>query len=156
MKHFKRILAATDLSSESLSAVRYAIHLAKAQGATVTVVHVPVTPAMLFPEFSIPVDLGVLFRQFEESAGKRLAHWIKRNAKGVPVDFVVRHGVTHETICRVAEEKNAGLIVMSTHGRTGVGHIMLGSVTERVLRAAPCPVLVVRPPVTVVQKKKAA
>lgn len=156
MRHFKRILATTDLSPESLSAVRYAIHLAKAQGSTVTVVHVPVTPATLFPEFSVPVDLGALFREIEESAARRLAHWIKRNAKDVPVSFVVRHGVTHQTICRVAEETNAGLIVMSTHGRTGVGHIVLGSVTERVLREAPCPVLVVRPPARAVPKKKAA
>ena len=56
----------------------------------------------------------------------------------------------------LAEEMGAGLIVMSTHGRRGVGHIVLGSVTERVLREAPCPVLVVRPPVRAVQKKKAA
>jgi nucleotide-binding universal stress UspA family protein len=145
MKHFKKILATTDLSSESLSTVRYAIHLAKAQRASVTIVHVPVTPAMLYPVFSVPVDLTSLFREIETSARKRLEHWIKRNARDVKVDMIVRHGITHDTICKTAEDLGASVIVMSTHGRKGIGHTILGSITERVLRDAPCPVLVVRP-----------
>jgi len=63
------------------------------------------------------------------------------------VSIVVRRGVTHDAICNVAREVGASVIVMATHGRKGLGHLVLGSVTERVLRDAPCPVLVIKPPV---------
>jgi nucleotide-binding universal stress UspA family protein len=73
-------------------------------------------------------------------------------------ELVLRGGITHEVICEVAKQVGASVIVMATHGRKGLGHLMLGSVTERVLRDAPCPVLVVKPPVAVraVSRKRAA
>ena len=152
MKHFRKIVATTDLSSESLSTVRYAIHLAKAQGASLTVLHVPPLPVTLYPDTLVPIDLTAVAGEIEEAARKQLDRWVKRYAGQLPIQAVVRRGIAvQDTICAVARETGASLIVMSTHGREGIGHLVLGSVTERVLRDAPCPVLVVRP----VQRTKA-
>jgi nucleotide-binding universal stress UspA family protein len=157
MKRFQHILATTDLSPESFTSVRYAAHLAKAQGAKLTILHVSQAAAMLFTDFVPPLDLVALDREVEASAHKQLEAWVKRNIKkDVDVRIVVRAGFAHETICKVAEETGASVIVMATHGRKGLGHVLLGSVTERVLRTAPCPVLVVRPPAATVKSKKAA
>ena len=154
MKRFKHILAATDLSPESFAAVQYAAHLAEGQGAKMTILHVPQTTTLLFTDFAPPVDLLSLDRSIEAAARETLEGWVGRHMKSkAPVRIVIRPGVTHEVVCKAAEEVGASLIVMATHGRRGLGHVILGSVTERVLRAAPCPVLVVRPPVA---KKKGA
>jgi universal stress protein A len=146
MKHFRKILATTDLSPESLSTVRYAIHLAKAQDASLTVLHVPSLPATLYPDALVPIDLTAVAEEIEEAARKQLDRWVKRYARSLRIRVIVRRGIAvQDAICAVARETGASLLVMSTHGRRGVGHLVLGSVTERVLRDAPCPVLVVRP-----------
>jgi nucleotide-binding universal stress UspA family protein len=147
MKRFKHILATTDLSPESFAAVQYAAHLAEGQGARLTLVHIPQTTTLLFTDFAPPVDLVSLDKTIEKAARDTLEAWVRRHLKAkTGVKVVIRAGVTHEVICKVAEETGASLIVMATHGRRGLGHVILGSVTERVLRDAPCPVLVVRPP----------
>jgi universal stress protein A len=154
MKHFRKILATTDLSSESLSTVRYAVHLAKAQNASLVVLHVPPLPSTVYPDALIPIDLTMIAAEIEDAARKQLERWVKRYAGELPIKAIVRRGIAvQDTVAAVAREVGANLIVMSTHGRKGVGHVLLGSVTERVLREAPCPVLVVRP---VHRAKKAA
>jgi nucleotide-binding universal stress UspA family protein len=153
MKHFRKILATTDLSSESLSTVRYAVHLAKAQDASLVVLHVPPVPTTLYPDALVPVDITALADEIERAARGQLERWVKRYAQELPIKALVRRGLAvQDTICEVAAEVGASLLVMSTHGRKGIGHLVLGSVTERVLRDAPCPVLVVRP----VQRPKSA
>ena len=159
MKRFKHILVATDLSPESFSAVQYAAHLAEGQAAKLTILHVPQTTTLLFTDFAPPVDLLSLDRSIETAAREKLEGWISRHMKSKSVRVVIRAGITHEEICKAASEAGANLIVMATHGRRGLGHVILGSVTERVLREAPCPVLVVRPPTAdkaKAEKKKAA
>ncbi|HYB99142.1 MAG TPA: universal stress protein [Candidatus Limnocylindrales bacterium] len=147
MKRFKHILAPTDLSSESFSAVQYAAHLAQAQTARLTIVHVSQATTLLFTDFSPPIDLLALDKEIEAAAREKLEGWVARHIKGdVAVKVLIKSGVTHDVITKVAEDIGASLIVMATHGRRGLGHALLGSVTERVLREAPCPVLVVRPP----------
>lgn len=147
MKRFKHILATTDLSPESFAAVQFAAHLALAQGAKLTILHVPQTTTLLFTDFSPPVDLLALDREIESAAREKLEGWVQRHVKKQPgVRIVVRSGVTHEVVDKVASDLGVSLIVIATHGRKGIGHAILGSVTERVLREAPCPVLVVRPP----------
>ena len=145
MKRFKKILATTDLSPESLSTVRFAIHLASEQGSQLAIVHVPETPAALYPEFKMPLELDLLSAEMKRAARKKLEDWSKRYSKKVKPELVVQTGSTHETICKIARKLQSDLIVMSTHGRKGFGRFVLGSVTSRVLRDAPCPVLVVRP-----------
>lgn len=153
MKRFKHILATTDLSPESFAAVQYAAHLAEGQAAKLTILHVPQTTTLLFTDFAPPVDLLSLDRTIEAAARETLEGWVARHVKSKSGARVVIHGgTTHEVICKVAADAGANLIVMATHGRRGIGHVILGSVTERVLRDAPCPVLVVRPPTPAVRK----
>ena len=157
MKRFKHILATTDLSPESFAAVQYAAHLAEGQGAKLTILHVPQTTTLLFTDFAPPVDLMSLDRTIETAARETLDRWVHRHIRSISgVRIVIRAGVTHEVVCKAAADAGASLIVMATHGRRGLGHVILGSVTERVLREAPCPVLVVRPPTPPVKKTKAA
>jgi nucleotide-binding universal stress UspA family protein len=146
MKRFKRIIATTDLTPESLSAVLYAAHLAKAHEARLLVVHVPTSTAALYAEFLPPIDIAGVDEQLEASAREHLEKWARRNLAGqTGAELLVRSGHASDTICKLAAEWNANLIVMATHGRKGLGHFALGSVTEQVLRDAPCPVLTVNP-----------
>ena len=148
MKRFKHIVTTTDLSQESFSAVSYAAHLAKSEGAKLTVVHVPHSVSLAYTEFVPPIDTMNIDTAIEDAARDKLERWCRAHLAGVvKADIVLRGGVTHEVICDVAKRVGASVIVIATHGRKGLGHLMLGSVTERVLRDAPCPVLVVKPPV---------
>jgi nucleotide-binding universal stress UspA family protein len=146
VKRFKRILATTDLTPESLSAVSYAAHLAQANDARLLVLHVPTSTAALYAEFLPPIDIAGVDDAVEASARQHLERWAHRNlADQRGVELQVRSGHASDTICKVAREWNANLVVMATHGRKGLGHFALGSVTEQVLRDAPCPVLTVNP-----------
>jgi nucleotide-binding universal stress UspA family protein len=147
MKRFKHIVATTDLSPESFSAVSYAAHLARSQGSKLTVVHVAHSTSLVFTDFAPPIDMVNIDAAIEQAAVEQLDEWVARHLHNVPrVDVTVRRGITHEVICEVAKEVDASVIVIATHGRKGIGHLFLGSVAERVIRDAPCPVLVVKPP----------
>ena len=146
MKRFSRILATTDLTAESLSAVAYAAHLARANSARLLVLTVPTSTAAVYAEFLPPLDIVGIDDAVEASARVHLERWARSNLGDQPgVTLQVRSGHASDTICRVAAEWNASLIVMATHGRKGLGHFALGSVTEQVLHDAPCPVLTVNP-----------
>jgi nucleotide-binding universal stress UspA family protein len=146
MKRFKHIVVTTDLSPESYSAVSYAAHLAKGQGARLTVLHVPHALSLVYTHFSPPVDMMNIDEQIHDASLEALEEWVRRHLRRFDkVELALEEGVPHEAICDFAERAGASLIVMATHGRRGFGHFMLGSVTERVIRRAPCPVLVVNP-----------
>jgi universal stress protein A len=147
VKHFKHILATTDLSPESFSAVSYAAHLAKAQGAKLTILHVAHSTSLVFTDFTPPIDMVNIDAAIEQAAREQLDEWVAHHLRNVPkVDVMVRRGITHEEICSVAADLDASIIAIATHGRKGIEHLFLGSVAERVLRDAPCPVLVIKPP----------
>jgi universal stress protein A len=138
----KRILVTTDFSEASKKALPYAVALARKLDASLTLLYV--VPAHL------PADLGQIGIVLEEErlvaeARERLPRF--RAAELDPhlhvETLVVNGGPAHE-ICRTAEAQAADLLVMGTHGNTGLKHFLLGSVTEKVVRHAPCPVLVVR------------
>jgi universal stress protein A len=83
----------------------------------------------------------------EEAARERLDQWVSRHVKRrAGVTVALSTGVVDEAICRYADECGASVIVIATHGRKGLSHMVLGSVAERVVRGAPCPVLVIKPP----------
>lgn len=147
MKHFKHVLATTDLSPESFSAVQYASHLAEGQGAKLSIIHVVHSISLAYTDFVPPVDMTNIEQAIEEAARAKLEQWVKRHLKRHGrVTIELRSGVIDEAICAYAEECGASVIVIATHGRRGLTHVVLGSVAERVVRSAPCPVLVIKPP----------
>jgi nucleotide-binding universal stress UspA family protein len=145
MFQIRRILVPTDFSDASTGALQMAIELAQRFGARITLFHAHQVPSYVFPEGMMPVSPPVL-QDLEQSIGlelTRLAAGVE--SAGVPVDHHQALGVPFAEVCRYAEEMHADLIVMGTHGRTGLRHVLLGSTAEKVVRKAPCPVLTVRP-----------
>jgi nucleotide-binding universal stress UspA family protein len=157
VKTFKRILVTTDLSPESLDAVSYAGRLARNEGAALTLCYVPPTLATAYSHITPTADMVAMDADVRRRAAEMLDQWGERHLKNVrKVDTVLGDGVPHEEICRIAADIDAGVIVIATHGRRGFSHALLGSVAERVIRDAPCPVLVVRPQKPAAKKKTAA
>jgi nucleotide-binding universal stress UspA family protein len=142
----KRIVVATDFSEGSDAAMERAFGLAKALGATIDLVHVLDTAILAAPTSlgAMPlVEPQVLMDQIDEALSKRVAEAQKgglvcqsNSLDGYPAREIVRH----------AEKTNADLIVLGTHGRTGVAHVIMGSVAQRVVQRSSCPVLVIPPP----------
>lgn len=138
----ERILATTDFSAQALPAVRYAMALGGKLGASVTLVHV-VEPAAPLAR----MDSVVLARPDSEIAAMarlRLEEMARQEGQAVPrASSVVRTGTPFHEIVLIAEEREVDLIVIGTHGRTGLKRVWLGSTAERVVRHATCPVLTV-------------
>jgi nucleotide-binding universal stress UspA family protein len=142
---FRRILAPTDFSEFSKLAVTRAFELAQTFGATLTLVHVVEQPA--YPvEGMIPPNLGdSVLEDLQQRAEFDLAQVLPEAAGAkVPIIRRVAKGIPYRQIAEIAAAEKVDLIVMATHGRTGLSHLFLGSVTERVVRTAPCPVLTLR------------
>lgn len=142
----KTILVPTDFSECSDAAVRYGRALAEAFGASLHLLHVvqdPYKQAWAAEGFAAPVTDMVV--QWETQARKRLDE-AAAACGSVPVTVATRIGSPFYDIALYASERNVDLIVIGTHGRGPLGHVLLGSVAERVVRKAPCPVLTVRHP----------
>jgi nucleotide-binding universal stress UspA family protein len=138
-----RILVPIDFSACSKKALRYAVPLAKEHRAALTLLHV-VPPAYGGGEYA-GVDFARLEAALQESGEKDLAKLAVDEVRGaVPTDTLVRVGQPAREVVELARSLPADLIVISTHGRTGLRHVFLGSVAEHVVRHAPCPVLVLR------------
>jgi nucleotide-binding universal stress UspA family protein len=140
----KTILLTTDFSATSRKAIEPAAMLARTYGAKILLVHV----GDLIPIAALeqqPIDVQAVERRQRESAAAELSRF---GAEHLPpeldVERIVTLGVPHAEILRLAAERRADLIAMAMHGRGFLSHLVLGSTTERVLRGAPCPVLVVR------------
>jgi nucleotide-binding universal stress UspA family protein len=142
-----RILVPVDFSAHSKSALQYAAALASRLEASLHLLHVvedPVATGAWGSESVLP-DLTELRKELVVDAERRLlAYRGEAERAQVPVVTSVRIGLTSYTIVEYARTLNVDLIVMGTHGRTGVAHLFMGSVAERVVRHAPCPVLTVR------------
>jgi nucleotide-binding universal stress UspA family protein len=143
MGHYRRIIMATDFSSPSREAFVAAVTRARDDGAALYLVHV-VEPAALGLT-GVSTDEQLLARMADES-GELLEYW-KADALGRGVREVKclqLTGVAWRAIVAAALEHAADLIVVGTHGRSGLHHLLLGSVAERVVQHAPCSVLVAR------------
>jgi nucleotide-binding universal stress UspA family protein len=155
------IVVPTDFSPASDHAVDYAAALAGPLGATLHLLHVVEEPFLAGAgwEWYVP-DVRAVREQLASDSLARLATLAERvTQRGLVVTTGVAYGAPAEGIVTAAEDGGADLIVMSTHGRSGVPHLVLGSVAERVIRSAPCPVLAVRetrPVETVVATEAAA
>jgi universal stress protein A len=144
----KRILVATDFGPDAEAALNYALDLAKAVKASVDVLHVVETPlaAGMWASEIYTAEIAGLQINLERDAAEHLRRTIADFAEpSVILTGEVRTGRAANTIHEYAVERGIDLIVIGTHGRTGVARLMMGSVAERVTRTAPCPVMVVRP-----------
>lgn len=141
----KRIVCATDFSERAVAAERHAARLARALGAELVLAHVG-TEAPLWREGFYTPDVRAVFEGQRKWAADTLGARVEAlAAQGVAARVVVRVGLPWEEIVRLAAEEHADMIVMGTQGRTGLDRLLLGSVAERVIRRAPCPVLTVPP-----------
>lgn len=146
MIDIKRVLAPTDFSAHSQKAVRFACALAERLGAELHLVNVlskiiPAGPDPLLMPFMPPQ-----FYQENEDRAKETLRNLIQPSWGRPTSLVtaVRWGSPVEAIVDYSKEQGIDLIVIATHGRTGLSHVLLGSVAERIVREAPCPVLTIR------------
>jgi nucleotide-binding universal stress UspA family protein len=143
MKKVEKILAPTDLSELSCFGLRYALELARGWGASVTVYHTAdVSEIAHYKAQSIPDLVG----QHQAALSKFLEANCADLLPLVEVREKVEIGTPGTNIVDEAEKEGVDLIVMSTHGRTGFSHLLMGSVTEKVVRLAPCPVFSVHQP----------
>lgn len=144
MINLKTILVSTDFSENSDHAIPYAAELGKKFNAKVILVHVVAYP--VYPvSYEITVDVATLRNELEAAAMKLINERAdKIRAEGVEVETVVEVGTAFVEIIRSARHRNADLLIISTHGWSGMKHLLLGSTAERVVRKAPCPVLTVR------------
>ena len=138
------ILVPTDFSEHADRALSAAASLARVFGAKLHVVHV----APLVPYFGPPFASGQAFASdlMEVSRKSFDAYMGKLHERGVEAAGTLADGIAYVEINRVAKDIGADLIVMGTHGRTGVDHLLLGSVAERIVRTSPVPVMVVPVP----------
>jgi nucleotide-binding universal stress UspA family protein len=141
----RHILVPHDFSDTAEHALAFALELAERLRAKVTIMHSYEVPAYGFPE--APGVTPEMARQIERAAGAALAAVAERSRRpGVDVQTVLRQGSAWTEIVAVAAETHANLLVMGTHGRRGFTRLLLGSVAEKVVRTAPCPVLTVHGP----------
>ena len=145
---FTRILVPTDFSEPSDAALEYAKRLAARFGASLTLIHVFSDP-MLVGDFGMN---GVVANASEmindlrfEAEGGLATRITASDRERFHATSEILFGATAPTIIEVARHRGIDLIVMGTHGRTGLAHAFLGSVAEKVVRTAPCPVLTVHP-----------
>jgi len=145
----KTILLPTDGSKCSGKAMAYALSFAKQYGASIVALHVidqrwEEQTRIVFAE--VGQDLTQRIRSGYQDEARRILNEVADAASkaGVAVETRIEAGIPFEDIVRLAREVSADLIIMGTHGRTGMSHLLLGSVAEKVVRRAPCPVLTVR------------
>jgi nucleotide-binding universal stress UspA family protein len=143
-----RILVPTDFSKFSQSALVYAAAFAEKFGAQLDLLHVVQNLSLIIPEV-LPVEPPPLpsVEQLTTAVQSAFDRIVAENQlENLVTRREVREGAPFYEIIRYAREAPVDLIVMGTHGHTGLAHVLLGSVTEKVVRKAPCPVLTVRHP----------
>ena len=142
----KTVLVATDFSELSEVAVRYGRALADSSHASLHILHV-VPDSMALPWATLADGLAMadVQRQWEREANERLQRMLPER-EALHTTLVTRTGDPVRQITSYAVETSADLVVLGTHGRGPVAHMLMGSVAERVVRTAPCPVLTVRHP----------
>ena len=157
---FKRILCPVDLSEFSLDALRLAVQVAESSGATLDILHVihnpfdelymtaiaETDPALIDAYAMEPLKRAKILRATEEQSEVLLKQFCRDTVKHHPkVRYHIRNGDPFEAILDGAEDFMTDLIVLATHGRTGVKRLVIGNVAEKVVRHAACPVLTVKP-----------
>jgi nucleotide-binding universal stress UspA family protein len=144
----RSILLPTDFSECGNYALSYATSLARKFGASIICLHViePIVPSVGYSGMTEPLPIADISDQLEDSAERELPKFAEcEECAGLEVEELIVHGEAASEIVRVAKDREVDLIVVSSHGRTGLGRILFGSTAEAVVRHASCPVLVVKP-----------
>ncbi len=148
MRPINHIMLATDFSESVQAATDLAIQFASKFAARLTLLHVFDAPSYVgaFGDvyFAVPADQGKRVRADADRALAQLAE--RATAAGITTETLVVEGTAHQGILAAAQSRNIDLIVLGSHGRTGLKHMVLGSVAEDVVRVATCPVVTVRSP----------
>lgn len=155
MKTLKHIAVATDLSEHSVAALDAALDLAEVHGARVSLIHVveptPTPPGLeAFALEGMPIDWVERVTSARHGVAERKLSEMATQHRRAPlvVATVLLQGLMPDTINEHLIKDSADLLVVASHGRRGVAHFFLGSAAERLMRTAPCPVLVVKPTAT--------
>ena len=142
----KRILCAIDFSDAAAPAEALAVTLARPFGAELVLVHVASEAPLWRESTTGTAQVRAVFAAQRKWAADALAERaVALGGQGVSARWLLKVGVPWQEIVRAATDEHADMIVMGTHGRTGLDRLLLGSVAERVVRRAPCPVLAVQP-----------
>jgi nucleotide-binding universal stress UspA family protein len=147
--NIRSILLPTDFSECGNYALSYAASLARTFKASIICLNViePIVPTVGYSGMTEPMPIADIAEQLEDSAERELPKLAECDeCAGLNVEEMVAHGEAASEIVRVAKERAVDLIVIASHGRTGLGRILFGSTAEAVVRHAACPVLVVKPP----------
>ena len=147
MFNLKNIIVPTDFSKLSFSAFQYAKDLAETMDATIHLIYVlEKTPPFLAMR-GTDVSEEEVMKSMEEQAQKQLEEIAEEVKDDSSIEIIesLRKGVDYEEIIKYSKEVNGDMIVIATHGRTGIFHTLLGSVAEKVIRYSKCPVLVISP-----------
>ena len=149
MFKIKNILLPTDLSSTSLSAADYAVELANQYNAKIHLLHVLEKTPPILAIRSLDLSQEKILKSFEDESRKSLENTVKKIQKNrieeLNIESVLKKGIDYEEIIKYSKEYKIDVIVIATHGRTGILRTLLGSVAEKVIRYAKCPVLVITP-----------
>lgn len=143
----KNVLFATDFSSTSEAALPYAAAICRHFGSTLHMVHVVSEASLLLMTGGVDyVSMGTIYEDAHTEAKEKLDE-IAGRLEGISQRSYVRHGQVWRNLNSIIEDNQVDMIVLGTHGRTGLGKLLLGSVAEDILRHASCPVLTVGPKV---------
>ncbi len=144
----KKVLVPIDFSDYSKSSLRYAVNFAKKFNAEIYLIYV-VEPVIYPPDFSMgQIAIPSVNAEWDERAREELKNLAKTEIpEGVKVKTILKNGKPFLEIIDTALEENIDLIIIATHGHSGVEHILFGSTAEKVVRKAPCPVLTLREPI---------
>jgi len=144
----RKILCPVDFSENSEHALDYAIAFAEANKARLQILHVMEPPVYAMPSYPVVSDFAVeAVREFRKSCEDRLQELTERVRERYPdIESSLVTGTPFIEIIATAKEEDVDLLVLGTHGRTGLAHMLVGSVAEKIVRKAPCPVLTVRHP----------
>ncbi|MBA4250305.1 MAG: universal stress protein [Chlorobiaceae bacterium] len=143
----KKIIVPVDFSDFSKSALKYSVQFAKNFSSELIITYV-IEPIIYPPDFSMgQIALPSVNLQMDERAKEELEKLVKIEiGEEVPVRIVIRTGKPFVEIIELAREEEADLIIISSHGHSGVEYILFGSTADKVVRKAPCPVLTLRDP----------
>ncbi len=144
---FKKILFPTDFSESAIAPVPYVTDLATKYGSKVYVLHVLYDIARASGWHVPSIDMETFYSELRSGAEEELERFTKEHLSGLPeIEKAIKTGMPSEEIVNFVHQNGIDLVIISTHGRSGINRVLFGSTASRVVRQAPCPILTVRMP----------